>query len=62
MVGTGNGADGVSKITNEVAKVIAQVPPVVESLTGLRLDDLLARLQDSPSKAGPNGTAGTPSN
>jgi hypothetical protein len=42
--------------------VIAQVPPVVESLTGLRLDDLLARLQDPPSKAGPNGTAGTPSN
>jgi flotillin len=62
MVGTGNGADGVSKITSEVAKVIAQVPPVVESLTGLRLDDLLARLQEPKSDAGPNGTAATPPN
>jgi flotillin len=62
MVGTGSGADGISKITNEVAKVIAQVPPVVESLTGLRLDDLLARLQDAKPDAGPNGTPGTTPN
>jgi flotillin len=46
MVNTGNGADGgVSKITSEVARVIAQVPPVVESLTGLRLEDLIDRLR-----------------
>jgi len=44
--GGGNGGgDGVSRITGEVAKVIAQVPPVVESLTGIKLDDLFARLR-----------------
>jgi len=43
--GGGGGGDGVSRITGEVAKVIAQVPPVVESLTGIKLDDLFARLR-----------------
>jgi hypothetical protein len=28
--------------------VIAQVPPVVESLTGLRLEELLARVKPQP--------------
>jgi flotillin len=47
LINTGGGAggDGVSRITGEVAKVIAQVPPVVESLTGIKLDDLFARLR-----------------
>jgi flotillin len=46
MINTGgNGDVGVSKITGEVAKVIAQVPPVLESLTGLRVEDLLERLR-----------------
>jgi flotillin len=46
MVNTGgNGEVGVSRVTAEVAKVIAQVPPVLESLTGLRIDQLLDRLR-----------------
>ncbi len=54
MVSTGNGAgDGVSRITGEVAKVIAQVPPVVESLTGVRIEDLLDRLRAQPAAATP---------
>jgi flotillin len=52
MVNTGgNGEVGVSKITGEVARVIAQVPPVLESLTGLRLEQLLERLRSSPAPA-----------
>jgi flotillin len=48
MVNTGNGGDaGVSKVTGEVARVIAQVPPVIESLTGLRVDELLQRVRGS---------------
>jgi flotillin len=43
--GAGNGGDGISRVTGEVAKVISQVPPVVESLTGLRIDDLIDRLR-----------------
>ena len=41
----GNGDAGVSRITGEVAKVIAQVPPVVESLTGIKLDQLFERVR-----------------
>jgi flotillin len=46
MVNTGgNGDAGVSKVTGEVARVIAQVPPVIESLTGLKMEQLLDRLR-----------------
>lgn len=45
MVSTGSNGDGqVSAITNEVAKVIAQVPPVIESLTGFKLEQLLSKV------------------
>ena len=47
--GAGNGGDGISRVTGEVAKVISQVPPVIESLTGLRIDDLMDRLRAQPS-------------
>jgi flotillin len=36
-------ASGAQKITGQVAAVLAQLPTVVESLTGLNLADLLAR-------------------
>jgi flotillin len=52
MVNTGgNGEVGVSKITGEVARVIAQVPPVLESLTGLRVEQLLERLRSALAPA-----------
>jgi flotillin len=46
--GNGHGEAGVSRITGELAKVISQVPPVVESLTGIKLEDLFARLKTAP--------------
>lgn len=48
LVNTGGGEDGggVSRITGEVAKVIAQVPPVVESLTGVAMGSLMDKLRD----------------
>jgi flotillin len=52
MVNTGgNGEVGVSKVTGEVARVIAQVPPVIESLTGLKLEQLLERLRTTTGLA-----------
>jgi flotillin len=67
MVNTGgNGEVGVSKVTGELAKVITQVPPVIESLTGLRLEQLVERFRNlgaqtpviavEPPRA-PDGTA-----
>ncbi len=45
MVSTGGGNGQVSAVTGEVARVIAQVPPVLESLTGFKVDDLMKHLR-----------------
>jgi flotillin len=46
VVSTGDGrAGGVSALTGEVAKMIAQVPELFETLTGMRVSELLDRLQ-----------------
>ena len=42
MVGDG---DGAPKITGQVAAVLAQLPPVVENLTGLKLQDLIRKVK-----------------
>src|SRR5262249_28307605 len=44
----GAGGDGISRITSEAAKVIAQVPPVVGSLPGLKIDELFAKARGTP--------------
>ena len=42
---SGNGdSAGASKVTKDVAQVIAQLPPVIESLTGVKLEDLIERI------------------
>ncbi|MGA9751408.1 MAG: SPFH domain-containing protein [Acidobacteriota bacterium] len=38
-------ADGAPKITGQVAAVLAQLPPVIENLTGLKLQDLIHKLK-----------------
>jgi flotillin len=68
VVSTGDGhAGGVSQITGEVAKMVAQVPELFETLTGLKMGDLLTRLQgledreDRPlAPPRDNGAAPTP--
>lgn len=45
IVSTGDGkSGGASALTGEVAKMIAQVPTVVESLTGIDVNDLLRKI------------------
>lgn len=45
MVSSGEGASlGASKITREIASIMAQLPPVVESLSGVSLKDLMGRI------------------
>jgi flotillin len=61
VVSTGDGrSPGVSQITGEVAKMVAQVPELFETLTGQKVGDLMQRLRalDSPTAIGPreNGT------
>jgi flotillin len=57
--GNGHGDIGVSRITGEMTQVMAQVPPLLESLTGLKLDQLLARLKSDKGEPPPEGTSGT---
>jgi flotillin len=56
MLGGGNG-DGVGahRITRDVMKIVAELPEVLESLTGKRLDELVQALP----KTGGTGSAGT---
>lgn len=54
MVNTGGNSEvGVARLTAEVAKAVSQVPPVVESLTGINLGDLLSKLRGAAPTAPP---------
>src|SRR4051812_37519430 len=45
IINSGNGVGGgASKLTGDVSQIVAQLPPVIESLTGLKLEDLLQRV------------------
>jgi flotillin len=50
IIMVGNGADGISKLTGQVAATVAQMPAVVESLTGVNLTRLLESFADRWSK------------
>jgi flotillin len=58
VVSTGDGrSPGVSQITGEVAKMVAQVPELFETLTGQKVSELMSRLRalDAPAPSD-NGT------
>jgi len=45
IINSGNGAGGgASKLTGDVTQIIAQLPPVVESLTGIKFEKLLEQV------------------
>ena len=45
IINSGNGpGGGASKLTGDVTQIIAQLPPILESLTGVKLDQLLERV------------------
>jgi flotillin len=51
VVSTGDGrSPGVSQITGEVAKMVAQVPELFETLTGVKVSDLMGRLEAIETK------------
>ncbi|HEY3058778.1 MAG TPA: SPFH domain-containing protein [Chloroflexota bacterium] len=63
VVSTGDGrAPGVSQITGEVAKMVAQVPELFETLTGVKVSELMGRLQAIETKplAAPHDNGATP--
>jgi flotillin len=65
----GEGGAGVNKITADMATMVAQVPALIESLTGKKISDLMRQVRplgpgeipaDGAVKAPPSGTPGTP--
>lgn len=58
LVSTGGESAGAEKVTRDVTKIMAQLPAILEGLTGMKLDDLLARL---PKVGGAGKTASNPS-
>ncbi len=55
-----DGHNGVgSQVTGEVARMVAQVPALMESITGMSIPDLIARLQEIQSSNG-NGASHLP--
>jgi flotillin len=54
--GNGSGA-GAAKITKDVTQIMAELPEVVEALTGLRLEDLAKRVPGVREGGTVDGTA-----
>jgi flotillin len=45
IINSGNGiGGGASKLTGDVTQIISQLPPIIESLTGLKFEELLERV------------------
>jgi flotillin len=65
VVSTGEGsggAAGVSRVTADIAKVVAQVPAIVESLTGMPMGDLFRGLPGAGARGPAAITTGAPTN
>jgi len=54
IIMVGNGADGASKLTGQVASVMAQLPEVVKSISGIDLTKILNNLAGDKPKDKPN--------
>ncbi len=47
IVSTGNGTEaGINKVTGDITKIAAQVPALFETLSGMKLSDLMGKVQD----------------
>ena len=54
IINSGNGVGGgASKLTGDVTQIVAQLPPVIESLTGIKLEKLLEQIPSLRKSMGP---------
>ncbi len=45
IINSGDGpGGGASKLTGDITQIIAQLPPVIEAMTGLKLEDMIKRI------------------
>jgi flotillin len=61
IINSGNGpGGGASKVTGDVTQIISQLPPVIESLTGIKFEKLLEQVPALKAAMGKNdGSAGS---
>ena len=64
LIGEGNGSSGIERITKGVGEVLAQVPTVVEAMSGIDLGQLLGRVRDEGAQRDgqPEPQPGAPTN
>ena len=65
VVSTGGDGAGVNKVTADVTQMVAQVPALIESLTGKKIHELMQQVRRLDSTAAapvkaPDVTLGTP--
>ena len=46
--GGADGGTGLAGITGDVARMMAQIPPIAESLTGIKISDVIGRVTGAP--------------
>jgi flotillin len=51
IVNMGEDGGGASKVTGDVTKIMAQLPPIIESLTGIEIAELIKRIPALQSSA-----------
>jgi flotillin len=56
--GDGNGGVGAHRVTRDVMKIVAELPEVLESLTGKKLDELVKALPGTSESEGKRGGEG----
>jgi flotillin len=61
IISSGGDSAGADRITKDVTNILAQLPPVIEAMTGIKLADLLSRLPKlSEQPARPGAAAANP--
>lgn len=60
MINSGGDGIGASKLTAEVTSIMSQVPPVLEAMTGIKLEDLVKRVPGAVGETAPEGEAPQP--
>ncbi len=60
IISTGGDAAGMNKITGDIAKMAAQIPALFETLSGMQMSELFAKVRsigEAPPPSGPSGEA-----
>ncbi len=51
IINSGNGpGGGASKLTGDVTQIISQLPPILESLTGVKFEKLLEQISNGAQR------------